>query len=372
MRMATHPHSHAHPQAQIKALNALRGLAALLVVFSHLPDFAGLRFGPEREGHFGVMLFFTLSGFLMGLLYLHQPATRHKVWAYAVARVSRIAPPYLIVVLLSFAVFTLADPGFPYAIDRHNLLRHLLFSGNVSVLWSIPPEVQFYALFVGLWWAVQRAVQGLGAGALMVAVALVVGAVCLRDSVPGTIVLSKLHYFLMGALLGWLHPRLRSASLSTSALTLLQAALLASFALFMLGVINLHSDYWVDLAPTLICGLAVFAFSHDRTGIESAFAARPLQWLGDWSFSLYLLHVPTLYLLRQAGLLHDGHDGWVAIAVVLLVAATFSLLVEHPACAATKRRLGALLRRFERARADRPVPARVAELANEIATDRTP
>lgn len=367
MPMATYPHP--RPQAQIKALNALRGLAALLVVFSHLPDFAGLRFGPEREGHLGVMLFFTLSGFLMGLLYLNQPSTRHNVWAYAVARFSRIAPPYLIVVLLSFAVFTRLDPGFPYAIDQHNLLRHLLLSGNVSVLWSIPPEVQFYALFVGLWWAVQRAVQGQGAGALVGVAALVVGGICLRDSVPGTFVVSKLHYFLMGALLGWLHPRLRAMPLSAMALTLLQAALLASFALFMLGAINLRNDYWVDLAPTLICGLAVFAFSHDRSVIESALAARPLQWLGDWSFSLYLLHVPTLYLLRQAGWLHDG---WTAVALVVLAAAAFSLLVEHPACAATKRRLRALLQRFERARTDGPAAARVAELSNEIAADRTP
>ncbi|MEO8154198.1 MAG: acyltransferase [Rhizobacter sp.] len=356
-----------HPHAQIKALNALRGLAALLVVFSHLPDFAGLHFGPEREGHFGVMIFFTLSGFLMGLLYLHQPTTRRSVSAYAVARIARIAPPYLIVVLLSFAVFTLVDPGFPYAIDRHNLLRHLLFSGNVSVLWSIPPEVQFYALFVGLWWAVQRAVQGRGAGALVAVIALVVGAVCLRGSVPGTVVISKLHYFLMGALLGWLHPRLRAASLSTAALTLLQVALLAAFALFMLGAVNLRDDYWIDLAPTLICGLAVFAFSHDRTAIESALAVRPLQWLGDWSFSLYLLHVPTLYLLRRAGLLHDG---WVAIAVVLLIAAGFSVLVEHPACAATKRGLTALLRRFERPGVDRLAATFATDISPEIATDR--
>lgn len=350
-------------RAEIKSLNALRGLAALLVVFSHLPEFMGYRFGTPREGHFGVMLFFTLSGFLMGMLYLRQPVNARSVSAYAVARFSRIAPPYLIVVLLAFAVYTLLDPGFPYAIDRHNLLRHLLFSGNVSVLWSIPPEVQFYAFFVALWWAAQRAITGRGAGALVAVLGLALVALCLRDAVPGTFVSSKMHYFLMGSLLGWLHPRLRSAPLGAPALTLLQAVLLASLALFMLGAINLRADYWNDLAPTFICGLAVYAFSHDRTVIDDALAAPPLQWLGDWSFSLYLLHVPVLYLLGQAGLPRGtGLSALVAVAVVLGVTAAFSLLVEHPACAATKRRLMARLVN----RAGQPSPPTV------LAVDRSP
>lgn len=347
------------PHGQIKALNAVRGLAALLVVFSHLPQFAGYHFGPEREGHLGVMIFFTLSGFLMGLLYLGQPATARSIGAYAVARFSRIAPPYLIVVLLAFVVYTQVDAGFPYAIDSGNLLRHLMFSGNVSVLWSIPPEVQFYALFVVLWWAVQR-----GAGPLIAVLALAVVAICLRDAVPGTFVGSKLHYFLMGSLLGWLHPRLRNVPVSRLTLTLLQAALLASLALFMVGAIGLPANYWLDLAPVLVCALVVYAFSHDRTAIESALAARPLQWLGDWSFSLYLLHVPVLYLLGQAGLPRGSAlAAWLGVGVVLLATAGFSELVERPACAATKRHLNALLRRFGGG------PQQPASL---LATDRSP
>ena len=348
-------------QGQIKALNALRGLAALLVVFSHLPDYVGMHFGPSREGHLGVMVFFTLSGFLMGLLYLGQPVTRRTVSAYAVARISRIAPPYLIVVLLAFAVYTLADPAFPYAIGPHNLLRHLLFSGNVSVLWSIPPEVQFYALFIGLWWAVQRAVTGRGAGALIAVLAVAVAAICLRGVVPGTFVVSKLHYFLMGSLLGWLHPRWRAAPVSTLALTLLQSALLMCFALFMVGAIDLSDNYWLDLAPVLVCGLGVFAFSHDRTVVDTALAARPLQWLGDWSFSLYLLHVPALYLLNRAGLMDNMLTRWTSVALAVAACAGFSLLVEHPACAATKRRLNALVRR-----SDTPKPSSL------LATERRP
>jgi peptidoglycan/LPS O-acetylase OafA/YrhL len=342
--MTTH---NAHPN--IKALNALRGLAALLVVFSHLPTFTDYHLGPEGNGPLGVMLFFTLSGFLMGLLYLGQPATTQNVAAYVVARFSRIAPPYLIVVILSIVVYTQVDHNFPYAIGAHNALRHLMFSGNVSVFWSIPPEVQFYAFFIALWWAVQRATSGRGAGALIVVLALSAVAICARENVPGTFVGSKLHYFLMGSLLGWLHPRMRSVALSRTTLTLLQAALLVGLVLFMSGVIGLRPKaYWVDVSPVLICGLAIFAFSHDRTAIEGVMAARPFQWLGDWSFSVYLLHVPVMYALSLTSLPRGSVvTALIQVAASLLVTAAFSVLVERPACATTKRRLMALLRRLD-------------------------
>jgi peptidoglycan/LPS O-acetylase OafA/YrhL len=354
---------------QILSLNAVRGLAALLVVVSHLPEAVNMHFGPTHEGSLGVMIFFTLSGFLMGLLYLGKPATPHNMAAYAIARFSRIAPPYLIVVLVSFLVFTLVDSRFPYAIGTHNLLRHALFSGNVSVFWSIPPEVQFYVLFIGIWWAVHRASQG-RTGALIAVMSLTVLAICVRNWVPGTFAISKLHYFLMGTLLGGLHGWMRSLQVSTRALTLLQALLLAALVLFMLEVIALPDKYWPDLSPALISGLVVFAFAHDRTVIDKVLAARPFQWFGDWSFSIYLLHVPAIYALKRMGVM-QGWLGWVGVVVSVAACAVFSVLIERPACNSSKRRLMALLQRIEKLRAV-PVPAFSTEIATDIATDRRP
>jgi peptidoglycan/LPS O-acetylase OafA/YrhL len=351
----THTTSVGRGGGQILSLNAVRGLAAFLVVVSHLPELTGLHFGPVHEGSLGVMVFFTLSGFLMGYLYLGQPAGPREVARYAIARFSRIAPPYLLVVLAGSLIYMLVDPKFPYAIGPGNFLRHILFSGNVSVFWSIPPEVQFYALFIGLWWALQRALNG-RTGMLIVVVALAVLAICVRDKVPGTFAISKLHYFLMGSLLGGLHPWLRRVPISTKALTVLQVALLAALGLFMLEVIHLPDKYWHDLAPALIAGVTVFAFSHDRTPIDAAFAARPLQWLGDWSFSIYLVHVPILYLLLKLGMLSSGPAAVLGVAITLAGCAAFSIFVEHPACAATKRYLNGKLARFEARRIPAPPP----------------
>ncbi|MGS0743417.1 hypothetical protein ACVBEF_16570 [Glaciimonas sp. GG7] len=70
---------------------------------------------------------------------------------YAISRFSRIAPAYLFVVLMAFFIYTLIDPNFIYEFSRKNILRHVLFSWNVSVFWSITPEVEFYFFFVLIW-----------------------------------------------------------------------------------------------------------------------------------------------------------------------------------------------------------------------------
>src|SRR5271155_4709859 len=59
----------ASDESSIPALDGLRGFACLLVLFSHA-GWAGLCPRLPIAGHLGVMVFFTLSGFLMAYLYM--------------------------------------------------------------------------------------------------------------------------------------------------------------------------------------------------------------------------------------------------------------------------------------------------------------
>jgi len=133
---------------KIVSLTSLRGIAALFVVISHL---ASQSLYTSQQllgiGELGVSIFFSLSGFLMEYLYLLKPFDNNSAIQYVISRFSRIAPAYLIVVVASYVIYNFFDPTYTIAITNQNILRHLLFSGNVSVLWSIPPEVQFYAVF---------------------------------------------------------------------------------------------------------------------------------------------------------------------------------------------------------------------------------
>ncbi len=149
------PGDHDRSIENIPLLNGLRGLAALIVFVSHA---AIIGFLPAPLGHgfgqVGVMIFFVLSGFLMGHLYLRRAFTGGNLKAYALARAGRVAPLYFAVVAMSVVIYNFVYPEFRYALDLHDLrqlLEALLLIRAPYELWTIPVEVQFYAVFPVFW-----------------------------------------------------------------------------------------------------------------------------------------------------------------------------------------------------------------------------
>merc|ERR1712224_1197039 len=109
------------------------------------------------SGHYGVMLFFMLSGFLMGFLYLDKPFDLCNVCAYARARIGRIVPLYTTMLILGYCVeavlFGLAEERWMELILRLTYIDSSARLGRCTYhFWTIPVEVQFYIIFVGIWW----------------------------------------------------------------------------------------------------------------------------------------------------------------------------------------------------------------------------
>ena len=145
---------------ELRKLNTLRGMAALVVLFSHYSnstDVFGGAFG-NGAGQFGVMLFFMLSGFLMSYLYSHADPTPRNIRNFTVSRLARVVPAFYFVCLISFALLNVSSTfSFVYGIhDVRDLASHLLFLYGDSVLWTIPAEIQFYSLFLAIWRASKR------------------------------------------------------------------------------------------------------------------------------------------------------------------------------------------------------------------------
>ena len=147
-------------KTEIRRLNTLRGLAVLIVVVSHFANETGFHKAlGNGGGQFGVMLFFLLSGFLMTYLYYGQPPDKSNFRSFAVARFARVVPLFYVVVIASFLLTRFGPPPYNTLLynipDGGMLLSHLLFLHGTSVLWTIPPEIQFYVLF-GLVWACRK------------------------------------------------------------------------------------------------------------------------------------------------------------------------------------------------------------------------
>lgn len=320
---------------KIDAITGLRGLAALLVVYGHALDWFALPWKNHLFGEVGVTIFFSLSGFLMAYLYLGRRFSAVNVVDYAFSRFSRIAPAYLVVLLVSFFIYANIDPNFVYGISEKNILRHVLFSGNVSVFWSITPEVEFYFLFVLAWAAGSRFLgRSDVAGLLFLALASLI-LLSYRDMFPGTFIGSKLHYFLFGVIAGLMRSHVDGRNQNRKWFALLHTVAVAALVSIAAGWLVLpfagNQEFYSSLLTAVFGAFLVFCLSFPSAVGNAFFANRVMVLCGEWSFSIYLLHMPVIYLLRK---IHPGPFPLLILLPLAVLVLLFSWLsyqlVEMP------------------------------------------
>src|SRR5271165_686586 len=117
---------------QLPCLTALRGIAALWVVIYHysVQCFPNLDVRPHtyliHKGYLAVDMFFMLSGFVLAHVY-HRPfsesVTSRQYWRFIAARIARIYPLHLLVLLLFVATA---------------LTTHLMSGGSSGVVRDVP------------------------------------------------------------------------------------------------------------------------------------------------------------------------------------------------------------------------------------------
>jgi peptidoglycan/LPS O-acetylase OafA/YrhL len=318
------------------ALDGLRGLAALMVVASH-GSASGLHLLPGLNlvgiGKHGVFLFFVLSAFLLtrqALRWSRGADWGRQLNAYALRRIARIAPLYLLVLL---AAWSLGGPGLGVPIDAAALWRHLSLQEGRGIYWSIPVEFLYYLWVPPLaWWLaapLPRSVRAAGALGLLGLCLLVFPA---QAAPPNS---DQLRWYLpvliCGSLAAWVAEEWRQGPARPwLGSDLLLALVLVAGTPTLLG---LPADVWHRefLAWGLLWGGIVLA-AHQRrfvwlqTGLES----RALRLLGHWCFGLYLLHLPAQALARRLPLPTEL-QAWLALGLAVGIAAFAYRCIERPA-----------------------------------------
>lgn len=144
-------------------VEALRALAALLVLSSHLlgpnlrlPDFLR-NFGAGRGG---VLLFFVISGYVIGLTN-RKPWSQVSIRDYWRRRFRRLAPLYILAVLFSLGIACIGgrSPSLAAAAGHVLCLQNIENYLGISIqpvssnpaLWTVNYEMVFYALFLVVW-----------------------------------------------------------------------------------------------------------------------------------------------------------------------------------------------------------------------------
>tara|TARA_R110002049_G_scaffold50370_3_gene143027 strand:+ start:47427 stop:48548 length:1122 start_codon:yes stop_codon:yes gene_type:complete len=150
---ATENTKHSTASGRILELDALRGLAALAVVFFHFTTRYQELFGHRESlplsiswGDYGVNLFFMLSGFVI-LMTLERTSDSVK---FAWGRFTRLYPAYWAAVVLTFVVvmaFGLSGQqvSIRQAIVNLTMIQSLLGTPHVDgAYWSLQAELIFY------------------------------------------------------------------------------------------------------------------------------------------------------------------------------------------------------------------------------------
>jgi peptidoglycan/LPS O-acetylase OafA/YrhL len=144
---------------RLEFLDALRGIAALVVALQHLgeviwPQLLSFSHHWWRPGEFGVLVFFICSGFII-------PASmerRGDLTEFWIGRVFRLFPLYLSVLVIALAAFATPwaapDPGYRPVVDTAiNATMLQVFTSRPLIIgasWTLGYEMVFYLLLTVL------------------------------------------------------------------------------------------------------------------------------------------------------------------------------------------------------------------------------
>jgi exopolysaccharide production protein ExoZ len=138
-------------------VQALRGAAALLVVFFHSTGaflvFSGEPFfrGFFHFGYAGVDVFFVLSGFIITYS-IFKDSKPVMIKKFLIKRFIRIAPVYWLLTLLIYPLYLFVPSLNGYQSDPVVLLKSFLFFPQeqnpvLAIGWTLNHEMKFYLLF---------------------------------------------------------------------------------------------------------------------------------------------------------------------------------------------------------------------------------
>lgn len=348
--------------ARLHALTGLRCFAAINIVLFHFsnPQWFGVLAPIVNAGYASVSYFILLSGFVLAYNYSERARAgqldKVRFWK---SRLIRIYPIYFLSLLLSWQVL-----GAEYKTHTHGMfwlglaLTPLLLQGWVPALatflntpaWTMSAEAFFYFIFpwMAKWRRPTSIAPYLTKMAGVWALGLIPGTLYIALNPDGIAHPDRWSYG------PWLQalkftplPHLASFVFGVMLATLDQMIERAHRTRFFLGVFGfgailgllylgpevpfalVHDGLLMPLFGCIVLGLA------GENPLSSLLGARPLVFVGEASYCLYLLHfnfwnlIHGSHVLNRLGL--DRFDPWLSYCLLIALAVLALHFVEKPA-----------------------------------------
>jgi peptidoglycan/LPS O-acetylase OafA/YrhL len=306
---------------KLQSLQVLRALAAMLVVFDHVPCIS--------RGSFGVDIFFVISGFVIALV-AETDSDR-----FFFKRIFRIVPLYWLATICVFLVALVAPHALRSGVaDPVLLVKSLGFipflksGGGIHPLlpqgWTLNYEMMFYLLFA-LCLAVARRYAVISAAALICLIVLL-GRIWHPTSIP---------------LLFWTDPIILEFVFGLFLFTIWRKSRLSGpwWLVYSLVAVLLTALAWLQPRYPIHRIAALPAAVIVGAVLLTERSVRYPKWLimtGDASYSLYLLHlfivIPSYALMAHVGMPLWGRMAMTPaiLGVTILVAMMTFRTIERP------------------------------------------
>ena len=301
-----------------------------------------------RGGYLAVGTFFVLSGFVLARSYGEKEWNRGSLYRYGIARIARVYPGYLLsLVIVSPFIYRSLFAGGAASSRRATLLANYGlvlqgWTGSLGVGWNTPAwslscELFFYLCFpVLLMFFAKRTWPRI----------VVAGAI----SIVLPLALAQLHVpwwwkpfyhtadFLVGIVASHLFDALHDMQFSLKRIGMWLYGIAGSLGALMVAFPQYLRGSSLDLNSTLrpvnaaiLIGLAIGGGLPARL-----LSTRLLKYLGQASYSMYILHVPLLwwysrYILKHPWVGSQTIAAALYMAGVIIISAAAFELVEEPA-----------------------------------------
>ena len=314
------------PRPYLTTLTPLRGIAALIVVIFH-SNLQVKAFTPINEpnvitsGWLWVDFFFVLSGFILCYVYsdnFRESVTRAGYWKYIKARFARVYPLHLVTMLwcLICVVFIIQyssgefQPFFRDMFSTASAVPSMFLMQSLGLYitaplntpsWSLSTEWWMYMVFPLLVPVFLR-LGTMGKGVALATIAGIflfvkyyLGPVDLPfpGGSPSLNVVADFGIFrcMAGFLLGMFLFTLYRESVGYAVFRRSWV-----FALFFLGALVAMHFGVEDILVIAVFPFIILSAAYNTTVIKRILDLLVLQRLGDWSFSIYMVHVPIVYV----------------------------------------------------------------------------
>jgi len=344
-------------KSHVSYLDGLRGIACLVVILAHLQIFIIPAFSADGRyhddifkgtvffwlnGNFPVCIFFVLSGYVLILNYLHHPHDQYLAKA-VVKRYFRLTPLIFSSVLVSFLLLkhnqyyinqVINIVGFDSWLSPPNprpKTIEAISQGLVSVffrdsslnlpLWTMKIEYWgslFIFAFCALFFNTKRFV-------LIGSVGLILLALPLKYPVY------YVSLFLYGAMLLKIPQNKHLAWLFWPGIFL---GIQPADGTFVNGIVSYLAAYNITFAyPTVdkilhclgACMLMTSVLNSDM--LKKALSFRPIVWLGEISFGMYVFHMVVALSIGSLVYLYSRENMGAAWAAVFAAIATYALTI---------------------------------------------